>query len=287
MLQEASPFYPEPTPQEEIKAQRVNAAASVSFECDKADGTKLSTLYQKGSAKIRFPKSYDDFNEAVLINTAGGLTGGDEFDWKISLNERAKVVVSTQACEKAYRASSGVARVQTKIEVADKAELHWLPQETILYEHSALSRRFDVSLTGDARFLAVEAVMLGRQAMGETIQSCYFQDRWRIRCDGKLIFADDIRLDGDIPLVEQQTALMADNKAVASLLYVGPEDDELLNRHLIDIRAAVSGSLCAFSAFNNKITGRFLAPDTYSLRRDLVAVLKLLRGRELPKVWRL
>ena len=40
---------------------------------------KLERFYQSGSAKIFLPKTYNPTIEAILVNTAGGLTGGDEF----------------------------------------------------------------------------------------------------------------------------------------------------------------------------------------------------------------
>ena len=44
--------------------------------------TRVERLYQQGAAKIRLPRSEADPLEAVLINTAGGLTGGDRIAWE-------------------------------------------------------------------------------------------------------------------------------------------------------------------------------------------------------------
>lgn len=266
--------------------QRVKGNAAVSFKFVN-DKTKLDKLYQHGSAKIRFPKTYGEFSEAVLINTAGGLTGGDKLDWNINLAAETSTVITTQACEKSYKSSGGLAKVSTQISVAEKATCHWLPQETILYEGSALSRTLDVALAPTAKLIALEAIMLGREAMGETINQCTFKDRWRIRRDGKLIFADDIKLEGDISKLEQARALMSGQKAFATLLYCSPEDDEHLEVIAHKLRLLVDDKNMAVSVFNHKLIVRFLAQDTYELRRYMMPLLKELSGNDLPKVWRI
>ena len=43
-----------------------------------------------------------------------------------------------------------------------------------------------------------EIVVFGRAAMGERMQKGEFVDRWRVRRGGRLVFAETIRLDGDI-----------------------------------------------------------------------------------------
>ncbi|MEL7429725.1 MAG: urease accessory protein UreD [Pseudomonadota bacterium] len=262
--------------------QRVQAVGSARF---KHDGKKscLEGLYQQGSAKIRFPKSYTESVETVLINTAGGLTGGDRLDWNLSLGTGSKVVATTQACEKSYRSTSGAAKITTSIVMADDTSLHWLPQETILYEGSRLARSFSVEMGGNAEFLGLECLVLGRDAMGEKISNVAFHDRWRIRQNGKLVFADDLRLDADI----QSMAGLAGQKALASLVYVGNHDRETLAGLADKLRAAAGLSRSGFSVLENRITGRILSENSYELRQVLAPVLGVLRDTELPKVWRL
>ncbi|MDJ0612312.1 MAG: urease accessory protein UreD [Rhizobiaceae bacterium] len=262
--------------------QRVDAAAAVSFKHNGAK-TSLDRLYQQGSAKIRFPKHYGGQLEAVLINTAGGLTGGDQLGWHVRLGESCEVVATTQACEKSYESSSGTAHVQTSINLAASSTLHWLPQETILYDGSALARSFDVEMDEGAELLAIESIMLGREAMGEELKKVQFHDRWRVRQSGKLVFADDLRLEG----LNNSTAGFDNLRAATSLLFLCPLDDEALSPIADKMRAACSSDTAGFSAFEGKITGRILASDTYELRKALIPVLKVLRDQELPRVWRI
>ena len=262
--------------------QRVLASASVSFH-HRDTQTRLDTLYQQGSAKVRFPKSYDDQLEAVLINTAGGLTGGDQIDWDLHLKPNSNVVVTTQACEKAYKASADSAHVATTMRLDKNSLLHWLPQETILYDQSSLQRRFDVELDATATLFAVECLQLGRDAMGETIEHLAFHDRWRIKQDGKLIFADDLRLSGH----EASNAKLGNNHAFASLVFISPLDEERLNGLAEKLRQICPSRMSGFSVSGRRLTGRILAQDSYLLRQALIPVLKEIRGCELPRVWRI
>ncbi len=267
--------------------QRVNGSAEITFKTDQSGTrTMLDRLFQRGSAKIRLPKSYGDVAEAVLINTAGGLTGGDRLDWIVSLAANTRAVITTQACERVYEAIDGAANISTNIKVAEGAELHWLPQETILYDRSALQRSLDVDLACDARFVALEAVMLGRKAMGERVQAADFRDRWRIRREGKLIFADDVVLSGAIEEIENCRALLNGNKAFATLFYSGQEDEDQLQVLVGRLRKIAPSKTIGISAFDRKILIRLLASDSYTLRQQLIPVLSTLRETELPKVWR-
>lgn len=268
--------------QKQTGHQRVSASASVSFD-HRDTRTRLDTLYQQGSAKIRFPKNYDDQLEAVLVNTAGGLTGGDQLDWTLHLKPNSNVVVTTQACEKAYKASAGIAHVTTTMRLDQNSILHWLPQETILYDQSSLKRRFDVELDASATLFAVECVQLGRDAMGEIITSLSFHDRWRIKQNGKLVFADDLRLSGH----EASNAKLSDNHAFASLVLISPLDTEQLTGLAEKLREICPAKMSGFSVTGRRLTGRILSQDSYLLRQALTPVLKEIRGCELPRVWRI
>jgi len=273
-------------PEPVLQHQRVKGNAVVSFKSSN-NATRLDRLYQHGSAKVRFPKTHGRFCEAVLINTAGGLTGGDRLDWSINLDDATNAIITTQACEKSYRSSSDTAHVSTTLCVGENSTCHWLPQETILYEGSHLSRKLDIDLAPTASLIALEAVMLGREAMGEAVVQCNFNDRWRIRRNGKLIFADDVRLDGNICKFENDSAALSGQKAFATLLYCGTEGDDQLELVAENLRKILDQQYMSASVFNNKLVARFLATNTYELRRYMMPVLKELSGADLPRVWRI
>ncbi|MDE1991803.1 MAG: urease accessory protein UreD, partial [Rhizobiaceae bacterium] len=201
--------------------------------------TRLQEFFQEGAAKIRLPDTFDNSMEAVIINTAGGLTGGDRMDWGVVAGPGTRIDVTTQACEKIYKASAGTAEVVTSIKVGANARVDWLPQETILFDRSSLSRRLEVDLDETSEFLAVEAILLGRKAMGEVMVQGLFRDRWRIRRAGRLIHAEELRLDGDIASLTASHAVLKGQVAFATLLYAGP----LAETYLGKVRPLLDGHM--------------------------------------------
>ncbi|OLP62402.1 urease accessory protein UreD [Xaviernesmea oryzae] len=250
--------------------------------------TRLDTFYQEGCAKLRLPEMFDGTMEAVLINSSGGLTGGDRMEWRFSAGPQTALTLTTQACERIYKASAGVAEIDTRLTVGAGARLDWLPQETILFDRAALRRSLEVELADDATFLAVEAVLLGRKAMGETVLSGSFRDRWRIRRAGRLLHADHLALEGEIAALASRSAVLGGGVAFASLVFCAGD----CAHHLAPLRRLLAGTQGGVSHVTvggmEKLVIRLIAKDGFSLRKTLVPVISHLRlGASLPKVWNL
>lgn len=258
--------------------QRACGAARIAVVSD-GGRTRLARLYQDGCGKIRLPRAAG--SEAVLINTAGGLTGGDRLDWQVDVGARAHLTVTSQACEKVYRALSGQAETRASLSVDEDARLDWLPQETILFDGGAFARTLEVDLAAGARLLAMEAIVLGRTAMVETVRRGALSDRWRIRRQGRLVFADDLRLGGPVAETAARPPVLAGGCAFASLLLVAED----AGRFVQPLRAAI-GPMGGASAYAGKLFCRIVARDGFALRRALIPALDVLRdGAPLPRVW--
>ena len=235
----------------------------------------LKRLREEGSAKVRFPHLG---REAILINTGGGLAGGDVFMFDIEVGAEAKLTVTTQAAERVYRTLGPAAKVHTQLKVCEGAALFWLPQESILFDGSSLRRKLDVELAANSRFIAVEPVLFGRPESAEVISYIAFRDCWRVKQNGKLIFADDLHLDGPMPLSK---ATLNGAGAMATLLCISPDAE----KYLEPLRAAI-GVNGAASFWNGKLVARFVAKDGFTLRKSLIPALAVLAGADnLPKVW--
>jgi urease accessory protein len=249
--------------------------------------TCLATLYQDGCAKIRLPNTHSNALEAVLINTAGGLTGGDHMQWSADLAPGGRLVLTTQACERIYRSIGGPARVETRLNVGAGAHLDWLPQETILFASSQLHRRIEIDLAEASSLTAIEAVLLGRDAMGEAALDARLSDNWRIRRNGRLIHAEATRLDGT--LAERDgLSLLSGCRAFASVLHVAPSADQCAAA-LTRLRAALPpDGRIATSANGERLVIRALAQTGLALRRLIVPILSELSGAgALPRLWHL
>lgn len=246
--------------------------------------THIDRLYQDGCAKLRLPRTHARHMEAVLINTAGGLTGGDELAWSAEAAPGTHLVLTTQACERVYRSLGPDAKVGTTLNAGAGARIDWLPQETIMFEGSRLSRTLTVELAGDASLLAVEAILLGRDAMGETARSARLLDRWRISRDGRLLHADATQLTGEAH-EREAISLLGDGRALATLVYIGPDAERRQQR----IAGLVPGAAqIGHSRIGERLVVRALAHSGLALRRLIVPILVELSGAGgLPRVWHL
>lgn len=259
--------------------QRASGRAAAEFRL--TDGrTRLARLHQGGCLKLRFPRVSGDPAEAVVINSSGGLTGGDRLTLGFALGARAGLTVTTQACERIYRAASGAAEVATTIAVGEGATLLYLPQETILFDGGALSRRLEVECAASSRLLLCESVVLGRTAMGETVRGGQLRDRWRVRRDGRLVHADDLRFAGAIEDIGAEAASLAGAKAFSTILYQASDAEA----NLEPLRALI-GPAGGASAFAGMVALRIVAENGFALRKRLVPILSALAGGLLPRVW--
>ncbi len=246
-----------------------------------AGRSRRKRVHEDGSLRVRFPHEGVDPLEAIFVNTAGGMTGGDDFSIDIAVGGGASFVAGTAAAEKVYRTGGPDTVVSVALKAADNSRLAWLPQETIMFDEARLSRRFNVDLAPTASLLMAEAVVFGRVAMGETVKRGHLLDRWRVRRDGKLIFADGVRLDGAIGGKLAEPAAAAGGIAIATVL-AAPGDDAMVaavRTHDTDFAGAVG-----ISAWNGIAVARLCAADGASLRRDLSLILAALRA-PMPRLW--
>ena len=259
------------------------AQGSVTFDVQLCEGvTRRRQLHESGSLRVRFPSPEADGLSAVFVNTAGGIAGGDRFDIDIAAREGSRLTVTTAAAEKVYRAQGPAAQVNIALKAENGAHLAWLPQETILFDRARVLRRIDIDLAETASLLLCEIVVFGRAAMGERMLNGEFVDRWQLRRGGRLVFAETVRLDGDIGEKLSRPAVAGGGVAIGTALIV-PGDEILVER--IRELANLFGCEVGISAWNGFAMARFCAQDAAKLRADMVAVLGRASGAALPRLW--
>ena len=245
--------------------------------------TRIADLHQEGCAKLRLPTSRIEAIQAVMINSSGGITGGDRLEWSFGLEAGTALTLTTQACERVYAASADVARTTVRINVGEGAKLAWLPQETILFNQGAFSRKLEIDLADNAELLLVEPLVFGRKAMNEAVQNGFFKDTWRVNRNGRLFHAEDALFEGDISEQLERLPVTKGHVAVATILLVAPRAEGLLE----EARAVIEGA-GGVSFWNGKLLARIMAKDSYHLRQILAPLIQLInQDAPLPKIWAL
>jgi urease accessory protein len=263
------------------RLQRATGHAAVSLSW-RGGASCLGRLHQDGSAKVFLPRVHSPVPEVVFLNTAGGLTGGDRLSFELHLGEGASAVGTTQTAERAYASLGGRAMMEVRLTAEAGATLDWLPQETILFDRSTLSRRTRVDLAGNARLVLAEMVVLGRAAMGETITALHLDDMRQVKRDGQPVLVEPLRLT-EATLAAGPAAL-GGSRALATVALVAPGAEAALAPVR---RALTEGVEAAATAWNGKLIVRIAGHDLRPVRRAVAAVLNVVRGRPLPRVWQL
>ncbi|WP_299280920.1 urease accessory protein UreD [uncultured Tateyamaria sp.] len=251
----------------------------------KADGarTVLDDLYQQGASKAVFPRATRGMT-GVLLNTSGGVTGGDRFDTTAKAQTGTHLTLTTQACERAYRAQPGlVGRIRTRLSVEAEASLWWLPQETLIFDRCALDRRLTCEVARTGRALIVEPLCLGRIAMGETTVRGHMRDQILITRNGKPLVQDAWHMRGNMSAQMAGAATGNGASAMVTLTLVSPDACAQIDTIRTLLPATGGASLLA----DDVLVMRCLAPTGYELRRHLLPVLDHLTGGTLPLCWRL
>lgn len=250
--------------------------------------TVLGHLHQSGCGKARLPRPMDPTHaEAVLLNLAGGLTGGDRLSSQVAWQTGAAATVSGQAVEKIYRArGNSRAEIDTELRVAADALALWLPQATIFFDRARLVRRNRFTVAQGGRLLAIEATIMGRQTMGETVEEGLFDESFEVRYGDRLVLADRQLLRGSIAGRLARPAVAGGAAGLVTLLYVGEAAAERLEA----IRAALGTLATASAPDPHLVLVRWLAHEPRILHRDLAAALLALQAAvglpaRLPNVW--
>jgi urease accessory protein len=248
-----------------------------------AGASRRMRVHEAGSLRLRFPNTIQrDTLEAVIVNTGGGMTGGDRFDIGVTVGAGARLTVTTAAAEKVYRSLGPDSEVAVTAAVGAGGALAWLPQETILFDQVRLRRTIDIDLAADARLVLAEAIVFGRTAMGEAVLRGHVFDRWRVRVGGRLVFAETLRLDGAIAERLAERAVAAGGVAVASVLTIPGGDAGVAAVRAI---APDFAGEVGVSTWNGLAVARLVAADGAALRHDLAAVLTALGAGPLPRLW--
>lgn len=251
----------------------------------------LTAMTQRAPGRVLFPAVEDDEpTQAVLLNTAGGLAGGDRMALSVTAGPAAGATITSQAAEKVYRSLGADAVVEAALTLHAGARLDWLPQETILFDGARLRRRLAVAVAPDARFLGAEIVLFGRAARGERLTYGLLHDKWAVRVDGRLAWVDAVRLDGDIAAGRMRPFGFGQAAGYASVILAGDGAASFLPvaRDALAAAQADGGA----TLVNGVLVVRLLDIDAARLREAAGAVAMALRQAagigpaRLPRVWR-
>lgn len=250
----------------------------------------ITRLFQKAPLRVLFPDPpAGEPPQAALVTTSGGLAGGDRIELDVRAEDGARGMLVASAAEKLYRSTGPDTLVDIRLAAGDGTWLEALPQETIVFDGARLRRSTRLGITGAGRILAGEMLALGRKARGESLTHGLVRDSWEIRRDGRLVWADALHLDGDIPAKLASLAGFNGAHAAATLVLAGGDAAPLLDR----VRQAQDGygGRAGATIVNGILLARWLDGDAARLRRNFGQAWASLRHaaaglpQRLPRLW--
>jgi urease accessory protein len=253
--------------------------------------TDLARLFQQGSLRVLRPNvAAGEPVCAVLLNTSGGIVGGDALEIEARLAPGAAAMITTQAAEKVYRSAGALATVDVRLALGEGTWLEWLPQETILFDGARLRRLMALDLAESARLLALDLLVFGRRARGEQFRAGLFHDRWQVRVGGRLAWADALRLADAPGALLHAPFGFAGAGAAATALYVAPDAAARLEsaRALIEHPDVRSGATCMAPALIMRWLGEDPACVRHALQQFCARFRHAVAGlpERLPAMWR-
>ncbi|MDN0074361.1 urease accessory protein UreD [Crenobacter sp. SG2303] len=223
----------------------------------------------------------------IIVHPPGGIAGGDALAFAIALEPGAHALLTSPGAAKWYRAHGRAASQTLNARLAEGAVLEWLPQETILFDGSDTSLHNHFELAGDARLVYSDVVCLGRPAAGERFATGQWRQDSRIVRDGRLIWAEPLRLAGSDPLLTSRIGL-AGHSVVGTLLFAGPK----LPAELTALcRELVADGLLAISQLPELWVARFLGDSAEAAHSAFRQLWRLIRPEAVgldavaPRIW--
>ena len=248
------------------------------------DNHKLQKLYQKGSLKAFMPDFHENLKQLMLLNTAGGITSGDEFNYDFQI-DNSKICISTQAAEKIYSGYGDPANIHINANLLNRSTLFWLPKELILFDNCNLKRKINFKLSKNSNLFFCESIIFGRTSMNEVFEKGYFSDIWSIHVEDKLIHTEAINTDLFNSKYFNSSSTFNNNYAVSTIFVAG---DKFLDKvdPLSETMTNDKNTTSDYSYWDNKLVIRLLSKDSYNLRFAINKIISyFFEEKKIPKIW--
>ncbi len=203
-----------------MNAAGVRSLARIVARDDGRGGTALPVLASDGPLALRRTRATGAGARVMLVGAMSGPLGGDHFTVRGRVEQGARLTVGSAAATIALPGQTkGEARYDVALDVADHAELHWLPEQLISAQGSDLYVTTRVELAATARLVLREEQVLGRA--GE--RPGRLTSRLTVRVAGRLVLDQELACGPGAPGGWDGPAVLAGHRAVGQLVLVRPE----------------------------------------------------------------
>ena len=224
-----------------------------------------------------------------IIHPPGGVVGGDKLFINVTSLEQAHVLITTPAANKFYRSGGPLAQLQQRLTVEADAALEWLPQETILFNGSAVQSSTRIDVDSNSAVIGWEITCLGRPASGEKFTHGLFRQQFELWKQQQPLLIERSLLQGGHPVLNSPWGLQAFTVTATLLAY--PADKALLEL----ARSAIttnSDSMCSATLVEEVLVCRYLghhgeqAKAVFTTLWSAIRPALLNRPACVPRIWK-
>jgi len=227
----------------------------------------------------------------ILLHPPAGIAGGDELGFEVRVGAGAHTLLTTPGAGKWYRSAGPTGRLDQRIQVGAGGVCEWLPQESIVFDGACGEMRTSVELAEGAVFLGAEVLVFGRTGSGERFARGHLSLATRIRRQGRSLWLERGRVDGDSALLNSPIGLAG--QPVCATLLLAAERVDRDGGALLEAcrRIELAAGEWAVSRVPGVLVARFLGPGAEAARRWLTALWQVLRPAVLneparmPRIW--
>ena len=136
------------------------------------DAGKTQVVHSRSQAPFRIQRSFypedPSICHSVILHTAGGNCGRRSALCQTATATPSPSVDHYRCCRgKIYRSNGQEAQQTVQIDIAEGANLEWLPQETIVFDRALYYQKMRIDLAPGATWLGWEITRFGRTARDE------------------------------------------------------------------------------------------------------------------------
>lgn len=287
---------PEPTAGPGGSDARLHTSGwSASLECTlspRAGRTVLASRRHRGPLLIQRPfyPEPDGRCHLYVVHPPGGVAAGDHLRQHFLAEPGSKALITTPAASKFYRSRGPQASQETQLQLADGAELEWLPQESILFSAAQLTLTTRIELQGSARFLGWEILALGRPASGEVFAEGRLRQRFELFRDGRPLLLERADFRGGDAVLSAPWGL-GGMPVTATLVCTSEDPSALVTAARTTTPPVQAPALCAATALPGLAVYRYLGPWARGALQAFEHVWRLWRPLAFgtaacaPRIW--
>ena len=131
------------------------------------------------------------------MHPPAGIAGGDHLKIDIKTYPQAKAVITTPGATKWYKSNGFLSSQETRLSVASRGHLDFLPQENIYFNSSNAHNLIHIQLEDDSSMIGWDIAQLGRTASGESWSDAHLRNELQLSINHRQYWIESSVLDSD------------------------------------------------------------------------------------------